>query len=195
MTWKRRFDLAINRVTAKFDYDAERNIYVTTRVYEDTADQATAGIHEITIQSKGIQSGQTSESYLEQYCKRLINRFKKGAVEIECDLHMTKRDAVPGESLDLTHTKLPNVRTGARGIAPAIGQPAYEILRVDHNFLNPPKIVALVQDTSWTRPGFICPNGRSDYGSASPTEKKDGCAYIAPTGSTFADGTEAYKVI
>lgn len=193
-SWRRRYDLAYNRVTVKFDYDPENSRYISSSSFNDTATQATVGVSEMIVQSRGIRTGVNAEYYLEQYARRFLTRYARGAAELRAKLFMTHRALYPGLSLDVTHAAAPNVRTALRGLAAAVGVPAFELSVVKHD----PRtgIVEIVAaDNGWTRPGFIAQSGLPNYSSATSEQKRKNAYISPPSGANFSDGSTPYKVI
>jgi hypothetical protein len=194
--FKRRFDIAYNRLVIRFDYDIENDRFVTQQVHEDTADQASVGVREIVIESRGLRTDGIADVFLRAYGARWLKRFMKGCPELRIRAHLTKRGAFLGEAADVAHAKIPNVRTGTRGMAApvtTVPAPGYEVIRIDQR-LDEGLIELTLQDNGFTRPMWIAPAGQPDYGAATATERR--YWYISPvSGANFSDGTEPYKVI
>lgn len=184
----RRFDTAYNRIIVRGDYSVDADRFTDERIYEDMTNQATVGVNELVVELKGLVTTDLNLIYLEQYCKRFFLRYLSGVPEISAQLHLTRRGATLGEETALTHSKIPNLRSGARGITAGVGQPEFETVSIDQQ-LEDGMIRVRMQDNGFTRPAFIAPSGQPDYGAASAAQRA--YAYIA----TLSDASEAYKVI
>jgi hypothetical protein len=193
--WERRYDLACNRVVVRYGYDIAFDRFVESRTVEDTTDQATVGIKERIIESKGFQATSANQRFIDAWARRHLLRYLKGPVQIRVRTHLTKRGATLGETVDLTHSAIPSMRTGTRGESPTTGKATgtWEIIGVEQDFRGGVMDITML-DNNWTRPAFIAPAGQPDFGSASSDQKRR--AYISPAGGgNFSDGSEPYKVI
>lgn len=192
-SYTRRLDVAYNRLVVKTEYSVDFDRFDEERVYEDTTNQATVGVREIVIEYRGLTETEANIAYLGDFARRFLQRFMPGAAQLTMHLHMSKRGATLGEQAQVTHSLIPNLRTGARGITAGAGQPEFEVVEV-HQLLEDGLVKVVLQDNGFTRPWFIAPAGQPDYGSASAAQKA--YAYISPAaGANFSDGTEPYKVI
>jgi hypothetical protein len=202
--WERRYDKAVNRIVLRTDYDVEANFYRFESVYEDTANQATVGVKELIVEHQGLQLRDAvpykvvtdsqvlfASGFMKMMAKRYLLRFMHGAPELDLTCHLSTRIAQLGEAADLTHTKIPDVRTGIRGVGVTSPSAGYEVIKIDHKS---DRVMLLIQDNAFVRPGFIAPAGQADFGSATTQEKK--YAYISPAGGgNFSDGTPPYRII
>jgi hypothetical protein len=197
-SFRRRFDIAYNKLRIKYGYQVEADRFISEWIVEDTTDQATVGVRELVMESRGFNQSTVIDAYLDTFGRRFIRRFSKGVPEIGLRVHLTKRGWAIGEACDLAHSKIPNVRTGARGMAAPVTTtpaPGWEAVKIDHH-LGPEEgyLDVVLQDNAYTRPFWIAPAAQPDYGSASAAQKR--YAYISPAaGANFSDGTEPYKVI
>lgn len=197
---RRRLDLAVNRLVVRYDYDVDRDIFLTERVFEDTALQATVGIREHVLELRGGLSfaqggGSAADSVIEAMAKRYLERHKYGSTEIVLHTFFKKRVAELGEDCDVDLLDIPNVRTGTLGIThseivPAKPGPSFQVVSVREE--RDDFEIALME-TAFERPAFIALSGQSDYGSATEGHRRR--AYVAPSGGTFADGTIQYRII
>lgn len=188
--WSVRMDSAFNRLNVKYSYSLASDKFEIEDTYDDATSQDNSGLREMTFELKGVPATTENVPYVDAAAKRFLQRFASGAAEIEAKVHLRKQAAQLGEACQLTHAKIPNKRAGSRGIAYAPGTPAFDVVRVDPDV---DVVTMKLQDNGFTRPAFIATNGQANYNVANSTEKIS--AYVAPTGSNFADGTEPYRII
>jgi len=207
-SWERRYDQAVNRIVVKHDYDVERREYLGQTVIEDTTNQSTVGIKELIIEHQGLVPGDILSLahgltgrqqsllpiYIRMYANRYLMRFMHGAAELTLHCHLSTRIGGLGEAANVSHSFIPNIRSGIRGVDPALGPTpgaSFEIIKIEHRG---DRMVLVGQDNGFTRPFFIGSSGAPDYGAAGAMQKRRG--YISPpAGANFSDGTEPYKVI
>jgi hypothetical protein len=190
--WERGFDLHINRVALGYDFDTETGKPADTVITQDTADQAaTKETATIELEDSGLRTTLRGIRVGEVLGAGLLRRYIKPPPLLRLALGPHKKALEIGDVVAFTHSKIPNVRTGARGFVAA----RLEIVeRADRPEAG--EVQVKVLDPGFTRPGWIGAAGAlPDYDSASAAQKE--YAHIGTSGSpvgNFADGGLPYEV-
>lgn len=187
--WSRRIDLMTNRIVIRGDYDSKSNEYKAEfyRV-EDTGSIAAEGPLELLISSRILRTELNGVALAAAMGGRLWQKLFRCPEQIVASLPMSKVDTIVGDEIQITDPNLPNLITGARGKTSEL----FQVWGVDADFFEG-KVEALMIRSSYSKPGFIAPNGTPDFTSASAVQKQ--LAFVSTTGTyLMSDGSNGYVV-
>jgi hypothetical protein len=191
--WQRGFDLHVNRVSLGVDFDIETGAAPATVVLEDTTDQAdTKEVGGMELEESGLRSSLRGQRLGEVLAAGLLRRYLKSPPVLVLVCGHQKKAIEEGDVAVLTHSRIPNVKTGVRGFTAARMEVVNRIERPEAG------VVELhVMDPGYTRPAWIGAAGAlPDYDSASAAQRE--FAHIGQAGTpvgNFGDGTPPYEVI
>ena len=191
--WKRRYDWHVNKVALGLDFDIETSKAAETWPVEDTADQtSTKETAAIELADSGLRTALAGRRSADAAGAALLRRYLKPPpiLTVRCGSH--KKAIEIGDVVVLTHARIPNHKTGARGYAAV----RMEIVEKTEK-LGGGGVEFGVLDAGFVRPAFWGPSGTiTGYDAASAAERE--YAYWANTGTppgNFPDGTPPYEVI
>lgn len=190
----RNFALHINRIVAGLDFDPDSNEAENTVTQESTSDQtATKEVAAIEEDDTGFREALGGRRHAEARLGAIERRFLDSPPQVMIVTDLTKRAIEIGETIELTHPDIPDMKTGVRGLT----LKRMEIVEREERF-DRDQMVFVLQDANFTRPAFIGPTGAlPDYDSASTAQRED-FMFIGPTGTppgNFSDGTPPYEHI
>ena len=196
-SWRRRFDLHLNR----FRYRGDLHNYLYTgstpptneyesSLYEldspeDTSDRSSTG-ETITfeVNSGLLRSAYNGASVAAEIMGRMRGRFLKTPVEIKVLVNYTARRLEEGDVIALTVPDLPNITTGSAGVEGRL----MTIAGIEPLFGDGQLRLTLL-DTNTRRYGLISPGGKV-YATASAADRER-YAFVAP----LSDGSQPYRWI
>jgi len=191
LSWRMRRsnDLHVNQMIVGVDFEPEGGEPAQTVTVEDAADQtATKEISKVEPEETGIRGALRGVRLAEERGQVFLTRFQIPPIQylIECDLR--KRALEVGEVVELTHSAIPDVTAGARGLT----KKRLEIVERTERF-DSSRIDLTLQASGFSRPMYIAPDTvGDDYDTASAADKEYG--YIAPDAGNFADGGVPYEI-
>lgn len=196
LSWslEKDFALHINRIVAGTDFDPGTGEAENEVVQESTGDQAaTKEIAEINEQDTGFRAALGGTRHAEARLGAIERRFLDSPPQISVVLDMTMRAIEIGETIELTHPDIPDMKTGTRGLI----KKRLEVVEREERF-NRDQVLLVLQDANFTRPAFIGPTGAlPDYDSATAAQREE-IMFIADVGTppgNFSDGTPPYEII
>lgn len=157
-----------NRFVVGVDYDFERKKASAPFILEDTNDQAQVeAILETEEQETPIRQGLGGDEHAEMIAHNLARRYGRSPVQINGDMLTKHRDLQMGETVLITHSKFPDLKSGARGVT----LKRYEITDRQEQFSGD-KLMLKFQEDPFVRPAFIAPDSHpSDYELGTTEEK------------------------
>ncbi len=189
--WRRALDLHVNRVRLGVDFDlgADRAVRIATE--ENTSDQTatketvTMEDEETLLQSAFGQGTRIAEDLGAEILRR--QRIPPLQISITSDLSLRRLEI--GETPELTHSRIPDPKTGTRGMIKRRLEIVERTEECDGN-----RALLILQDAGFTRPIFISPDagGSDDYSTASDADKE--YFFIPPDAGDFADGKPPYEI-
>lgn len=193
-SWSRPHKLHLNRIRLGLDFDIEANEAAAIVLNEDAAEQtATAELAELEQEDTGFRSNLEGQRLIDDAASGLLRRYMPPQPELTLIVGSHLKALEIGDVFRLTHSRIPNVKTGARGFAAA----RMEIIeRTEHpDVAGGGNVELTVVDAGFARPAWIGSDGaQTDYDSASAAEKE--FAYIGDdAGTTFGDGGLFYEVV
>ena len=186
--WRRAQKLHVNKVSLGVDMDAETGKPTNTVVSEDTADQTDTGeIAEFEELDTGFRAALSGARLAEGGGAVLLRRFVKPPMQLVIDTGLRKRALQIGEVPKLTHSKIPDVKAGTRGLS----EKRMEIVEKSEE-LSKDNIRFILQDAAFVRPAVWAPDSFTfDYDAATEAQKE--YAAWAPDAGNFADGGSPYE--
>lgn len=188
--WSRPHKLHVNRVVMGLDFDVETTKAAAMPVNEDTTDQAdTKEVAEFELEESGFMSPIQGARLIDDAAAGLLRRYLRVPPQLTITTGPHKKAIEIGEVLSLTHSRIPNVKTGTRGYSGV----RMEVLEKSER-PGSGTVEFVLMDPGYARPAWIGDDGaQTDYDSASAAEKES--AYIGDdSGTTFPDGGSFYEV-
>lgn len=186
--WERDHKLHINRVNVGVDLDPETGNPAQEIMTEDETDQTdTKETAEIEQLDTGLRAVLRGVVLAKERGAHLLRRFKVVPDILRIDIPMRRRALLHGEVLEVTHSLIPNVRTGSRGLT----SERMEIVEKREEF-EKQKISVRLQFANYVRPAAWAPDSFTfDYDAATAAQKE--YAAWAPDAGNFADGGSPYE--
>lgn len=193
--WERLFGDHLNKFKIEGDYDHVDDEYDTalydTETSEDTADQtATKETIEYHAQSRWLKSAYSGAAIAAELAGRMRIRYLKTPGQMDALAEFTKRNLEEGDVVAVTYPDVPDLLTGARGIAGRLMTIVSIRPDCDRGLMR-----FRLLDTGYKRYGVISPSGTGVYTSASDQEK-DSFAWISDDVThEMSNGDPGYRSI
>ena len=117
------FDALINAVEFHIAYDADDNEYKAIYKYYDAAtlDRTAStyrgpGKKSLVIKSKGLPDNQMARDFIERRANNIFCRYAPPPPIVKVKTFYTQHLSDVGDLVPVTHSKVPNMQTGTRGI-------------------------------------------------------------------------------
>jgi len=197
--WRRLQSDHLNKFKVMGDFSTGSDDYETamydTETADDTADQGSTGeVIEYFAESRLLTTGNSGDIIAQEMTGRHRIRYLKGPAQLPLKVHLSRQDLQQGDVIAITDDRIPDLRTGTRGISSRLMQ----ILSVKTNWAKGDMDLVLL-DTGYKRYGVIAPNGTADYTAATEQERNT-FFYIGDTnGNVSSSGgvgtVEGYRFI
>ncbi len=199
VSWQRLLRDHLNDFVVRGDWnpDAESGADAYTDLYNDDRPEDTQNrtdtneTIEYRVESKWIRSGTFGgEEIAEELARRWAIRYLQTPARLVLEVPFTKRDLEQGDVALVTHSKLPNLLTGTRGIE---AKPML-ILSIETDARRGTLKVTLL-DTGFRRYAGIAENSTPDYASATVTQRESEF-FISDAASSdqFSNGDEGMRL-
>lgn len=171
VTWRRRFDMHLNKYTYLGDYDPVNHEYPTT-LYDtvdadDTANQtATGETVEYRVESRWLNSARGGVAAARDLAGRLRLLFRATPAELTLVLNARRLNIELGDVLAVTHRRVPDLATGTMGVT----NKTLFVTSLHPDFATGTITVTAI-DMNYLRYGGIAPDATPDYDSASADER------------------------
>lgn len=116
--WDQNLSGMINEVEFHINYDAADGEFDHKYFYEHTDSIATraAGKKPLKIQSKGLDNSQRSQDFIERRANTVFQRYAVPPPKLKLKTFYSRHLSDVGDIVPVTHSKLPDLSTGQRGI-------------------------------------------------------------------------------
>lgn len=117
-SWDQNLSGMINECEFHIGYDAAAGKYAAKYFYEETdsiADRG-AGKKPLKIRSKGLPNNQTEQDFIERRANTVFQRYAEPPPKLKLKTFYSRHLSDVGDIVPVTHSKLPNLDTGERGI-------------------------------------------------------------------------------
>lgn len=192
--WSAGFEGLVNRVEIAFDHDPVEDEFLSSLVLEDEDSIASFGrTVTLKIESRGLRSNLNGLFMTRVRAGRMLQRFSVPPARVNVETFFSKRLVEGGDRIKLTHSMLPDLETGARGLTEEI----FEVVerktdfkrgRMQFRLMGTPYTVA----GATRRYAVVGPNSLPDYGSATDDEQRYG--FIAGNDAKMGDASDAYRI-
>ena len=117
-SWDQNLSGMINECEFHIGYDSDANEYAAQYFYEETDSIADrwAGVKPLKIQSKGLPNTARARTFIERRANTVFQRYAVPPPKLKLKTFYSRHLSDVGDIVPVTHSKLPNLATGARGI-------------------------------------------------------------------------------
>lgn len=187
-SWKRDHKMHVNKVNIGVDFNPETSLPSQEVLEEDTADQtATKETAEFEVLDNGFRASLRGLVLAAERGAHLLRRFKAPPDILTLKIPLRRRALLHGEVVSLTHSLIPDVRTGLRGFTTE----RMQIIERREDF-DKESILIKLQFGNYVRPAAWAPDSQTfDYDAATAAQKE--YAAWAPDAGNFGDGGSPYE--
>jgi len=117
--WNQNLSAMINECGFHYDYDAaDKEFDTQTYFLDDTSiTNRGPGKKALKIESKGITTAKSGLEFITRRKTRVFNRYSDGPPpQLNFSTFFSRQLSEAGDIVPITHSKIPNLETGARGI-------------------------------------------------------------------------------
>ncbi len=153
VSWRRKFSSHLNSFEIQGDFDAKTGAYAAVMTAGDTAEDTTNQTNtgetmEYKALSRWLHSDLDGVVLAAELVGRLRTRYLETPAELEVEVLFRLRHLEPGDTVRVTHSQLPDLFTGTRGLT----EKPMEIVSIKPNFDRGTLNVKLL-DTGFRRVG------------------------------------------
>jgi len=164
-TWDQNMKGVINEVEISFDYDAEDSEFDSINFYIDATSVSGRGPgnKSLEIESEGLTTNYGGTAFAARRSRRIFSRYTNPPPIVKFDALFSRQLSEVGDVVPVTHSKLPNLADGTRGIT----EHYMEIIKRDIDWMKGVcKFTALYTNYTKKQYAVISPTGTVASGAS-----------------------------
>lgn len=117
--WDQNLSEMVNEVQVKYDHDATNDEYDTEEWHIDAESFAARGPGKraLKLESKGIRTSLAGSAFITRRAEKVFDRYAVPPPKLRLKTFFSRHLSEVGDIVPVSHTKIPNLNTGSRGVS------------------------------------------------------------------------------